>query len=135
MKKCRVLNCPNLSIKQRTLCGTHKMRKQRTGDVQANVPVNFRFHGLSNNKSPAYRSWSAMKNRCLNPKADDFDYYGGRGIKICKRWLTFQNFFDDMGERELHLTLERRNVNGNYEKKNCYWATRLQQRHNRRDSK
>jgi hypothetical protein len=82
--------------------------------------------------SAEYRSWQMMKNRCLNPKARDYEYYGGKGISVCKRWLKFENFLADMGRRpsETH-TLDRIKANGNYVKSNCRWATRQEQARNR----
>ncbi len=85
--------------------------------------------------TPAYQSWQAMKTRCLNPNAEKYPDYGGRGIVICRRWLGkhgFENFRADMGERPAGKTLDRRNVNGNYTPRNCRWATAFEQVHNRR---
>ena len=74
-----------------------------------------------------------MNARCHNPKHKSFKDYGGRGIKVCDRWKTFENFYEDMGERPIGMTLDRfPDQNGNYEKSNCRWATRRQQTHNRR---
>lgn len=82
--------------------------------------------------SPEYRSWQMMKNRCLNPRATDFKRYGKRGIKISARWMRFEKFLNDMGRKPTPLhTLERKNNNKHYEKRNCYWATRRQQARNR----
>jgi hypothetical protein len=79
-----------------------------------------------------YRSWSMMKNRCLNPNAEDWAYYGGRGITIDPRWHKFENFLTDMGLRPSSKhTLERVYNNGNYTKANCCWATRQRQARNR----
>lgn len=82
--------------------------------------------------SPEYRSWQMMRNRCNNPKARDYPYYGGRGITICKRWDKFENFLADMGRRPAAAyTLERKRTNGNYTPRNCIWATRETQARNR----
>ncbi len=83
--------------------------------------------------SPEYRSWQMMKNRCLNPKARDYPYYGGRGIKICKRWInSFDAFLQDMGRKPTSLhTIDRKNTDGHYTVRNCRWATRQEQSRNR----
>ncbi len=81
--------------------------------------------------SPEYRSWQSMKNRCLNPNAVDWHRYGGRGITIIKRWLKFENFLIDMGRRPAGLTLDRKNPDGNYSKRNCRWASQITQQRNR----
>lgn len=93
-------------------------------------------HGRSGNKGKrtrAYSCWSNMKTRCLSPASQDWDYYGGRGIAICARWVnSFEEFLSDMGEPGEGLTLDRIDVNGNYEPSNCRWATRKVQRQNQR---
>ena len=81
--------------------------------------------------SSTYISWCNMIQRCTNQEATGYDLYGGRGIKICKRWQTYQNFLDDMGERPVGMTLERKRTDGNYTPKNCVWATRQTQSKNR----
>lgn len=86
--------------------------------------------------TPEYRSWQAMKNRCLNPKADDYRYYGARGITIARRWHAYDAFLADMGRRPSPKhTLDRKKVNKNYCKSNCRWATRAQQSRNRTDTR
>jgi hypothetical protein len=97
---------------------------------------NFRHgHHVNGTPSPTYRSWQAMRQRCLNPNAASYDDYGGRGIKVCKRWLhSFDNFIEDMGLRPAGTSIDRYpNKNGDYKKSNCRWATRSQQSSNRRD--
>lgn len=86
-------------------------------------------HGMENTRT--YHSWEAMKRRCLNPRSDSYKKYGARGIKVCERWMDFQNFFKDMGERPLHTTLDRKNSNGHYEPDNCRWADIYTQNRNR----
>ena len=87
-------------------------------------------HGKTSTR--AYRSWCHMIERCTNPKNKDFHHYGGRGIAVCKRWMKFENFFYDMGERPPRLTLERENNDLGYFPSNCKWATQKEQCNNRR---
>lgn len=90
-----------------------------------------RTHGLSS--TLAAKSWYGMVSRCGNPKDKDYPRWGGRGIKVCKRWLKLENFVKDMGERPSKKhSIERRDNNGNYCKRNCYWALPIQQMSNRR---
>lgn len=82
--------------------------------------------------SPTYMSWKGMHQRCRNPSQQSWKYYGGRGIVVCERWRSFENFLADMGERPEDRTLDRIDPYGNYEPANCRWATAVEQRRNRR---
>jgi hypothetical protein len=85
-------------------------------------------------KNNAYSSWDCMKQRCLNPKNSNYSRYGGRGIKICDKWLSFEGFYSDMGDRSKGMSLDRIDVNGNYEPLNCRWATKKEQLRNKRNN-
>lgn len=85
-------------------------------------------------KTRAYLSWAKMRERCLNSSCPAFPNYGGRGIKISKRWDKFENFLKDMGERPSGYSLERVDVNGNYSPENCKWIPRKEQNFNTRKS-
>ena len=93
--------------------------------------------GRWQDRSPAYVSWLNMKSRCYNPNHRAFSYYGGRGIRVCKRWLnSFENFLADMGDRPPGTTLDRYpDQDGDYEPSNCRWATKTEQQNNLRSNR
>ena len=104
------------------------------GNVQSCGCLKFDIeHGLC--KSKTYKSWAGMFDRCNNPKDHGYHNYGGRGITVCVRWKKFENFLEDMGECPEGLSLDRINVNGNYEPSNCRWTNRSEQAYNQRIQK
>lgn len=90
-----------------------------------------RTHGMS--RSSEYRIWAGMRKRCYSKKCKSYIDYGGRGIVVCERWSKFENFYEDMGQRPSpDHSLDRIDVDGNYEPSNCRWATAGEQARNRR---
>ena len=90
-------------------------------------------HGMCQTRE--YFSWVAMKQRCTNRNHNSYHNYGGRGIRICKRWRLFELFYKDMGNRPDGHSLDRINNNGNYNKLNCKWSSRMEQNSNKRIQK
>lgn len=133
----------------RCVCGGNKILrsndftrgKTKSCGCGRNGALNINSHGTNNGRyrhgmwgTSTYKTWQAMKQRCLNPNNIDWPSYGGRGITVCERWLDFKNFIADMGERPEGLTIERINNDGNYELSNCKWATYKEQNNNQRNS-
>lgn len=91
----------------------------------------YAWHGWSRTK--VYAVWKAMRQRCNNPRNDEYHNYGGRGIKVCARWdAGFMNFLEDMGPCPKGMTLERKNNDLGYSKRNCAWVGHETQSNNRR---
>lgn len=119
----------NITHGQTSSCGC--LQKER-------VKVLNTVHGHSGGGiiSRTYCSWAAMKYRCMNYKASNFNNYGGRGIAVCDSWKdSFENFLEDMGERPIGTSIDRIDNDGNYEPGNCRWGTSKEQSNNRRKRK
>lgn len=110
-------------------CGC--LRAEHAAEVGRSGGPNFR-HGRTGTRT--HRIWSSMIQRCSDPRHKSYPAYGGRGVIVCDRWKTFENFLEDMGEAPDALTLDRINVDIGYEPSNCRWATWEQQANNKRRS-
>lgn len=111
-------------------CGCY--RKER--GIEHGAKVKLRHGNARGNGSREYQVWNAMKMRCTNPKHKQYSYYGGRGITVCEKWLTFEGFLADMGRRPEgeRYSLDRIDNSKGYYKENCRWATPKQQNNNTR---
>jgi len=110
-------------------CGCYKGRYVAEKNPNINGAT---FNGSATSE---YTSWRRMKSRCTNPNHQHYKDYGGRGITVCDRWInSFANFLSDMGRKPvgIRLSIERDDVNGNYEPANCRWATDKEQQRNTR---
>lgn len=101
-------------------------------EVAAQKGRNKRTHGMEGTRE--YTSWSGMRGRCACKTNPKYPVYGGRGITFCERWDSFEAFYEDMGPAPVGTTLDRIDVNGNYEPGNCRWATSQVQQSNRRNN-
>ena len=88
-------------------------------------------HARRSGHSPTHKIWSGMLNRCLNQNDSAFQKYGAKGITVCERWMTFENFLSDMGEKPNGLTLDRKKNDLGYSKEHCRLASQKQQQNNR----
>ncbi len=90
-------------------------------------------HGLYG--TPEYCSWAGMKYRCLTPTCKRYEDYGGRGITVCERWMRFENFLEDMGNKPSpEMGIERIDNDKGYYPENCKWGTEEEQQNNKRNS-
>lgn len=117
-----------------TISSTNDLKQDRIrscGCLQAETRIKANTkHGF--NGSRTYVSWCSMLARCTNEKLRSYKNYGGRGIVVCSRWMEFENFLADMGERPEKHSIDRIDNDGNYEPGNCRWATASEQRKNQR---
>ena len=127
--KC-LCDCGNISRVDSWSLRNNKIKSCGCLQTENRYIADHTIHGYYN--TPTYHTWEGMKQRCLNPEATRYPDYGAKGITVCDRWLDFQNFLADMGERPEDHTLDRINPFGHYEPSNCRWATRKVQANNTR---
>ena len=120
------------------IAGISQVRKGQTKScgcalIDALVERNV-THGLSGNHPRAYKIWKGIRQRCMNPNNGSYSDYGGRGIMVCERWEDFAAFLADMGDPPNGFSIERENVNGNYQPSNCSWQANKVQANNKRSN-
>ena len=119
-------------------CGTQKtvlagsLRKQISVSCGCYSADRTRKHGMEG--TATYNCWANLLTRCRNVHNRQYNDYGGRGISVCERWHSFENFLADMGEKPEGFSIDRINNDGDYEPGNCRWASYRQQINNRRNT-
>lgn len=132
--KCDCGNLKTILGSHLTSGNTQSCGCQRKDTMQKLLTVH--GHNRRGQRSGEYESWRGMIERCTNPNHQAYKDYGGRGIVVCERWRNFENFLADMGSKpSKEYSIERIDVNGNYELSNCKWTTKTEQSRNKRTPK
>jgi hypothetical protein len=125
---CKCLSCGNID----TYIGS-ELTQGKVSHCGCMKEYPNKTHGDSNSKY--YFAWQSMISRCKNPNHMSYKNYGARGIDVCERWLKYENFKEDMGDRPEGMSLDRIDNDGNYEPSNCKWSTRTEQCRNKRTNR
>lgn len=126
-------DCGNAGVKVGTELRNARYCSRRCPLFRASLSRTRSTHSMS--RHPAFAVWSSMLARCTNPRHRAYGNYGGRGIRVCPEWRTFEGFWNDMGDGyEPDLTLDRINNDAGYSRENCRWATRTAQCRNKRNN-